>query len=122
MTRKFGYWVGSPEENAAVGIRLHEVTGSGSPARLSRSRGPVPGRPLGEGPMFVIVSLLLAAACLLPAAGKLLGHPKMRQSAARFGIRLVRPEILNVPNGLGLCGPAGCDVRPARRPGRRPTA
>ena len=53
--------------------------------------------------MFVTVSLLLAAACLLPAAGKLLGHPKMRQSAARFGIRLVRPEILNVPNGLGSC-------------------
>ena len=60
VTRKFGYWVGSPEENAAVGIHLHEVTGSGSPARSSRSRGPVPGRPLGEGPMFVTVSLLLA--------------------------------------------------------------
>ena len=87
VSRKFGYWLGSPEENAAVGIRLPEVTGSGSPGHLSRSRGPVPGRPLGEVPMFVAVSLLLAAACLLPAAGKLLGHPKMRQSAARFGIR-----------------------------------
>jgi len=36
--------------------------------------------------MFVAVSLLLATACLLPAAGKLLGHPKMRQSAAHFAI------------------------------------
>ncbi len=36
--------------------------------------------------MFVTVSLLLAAVCLLPAAAKLLGHPKMRQSAAHFGI------------------------------------
>jgi hypothetical protein len=36
--------------------------------------------------MFVTISLLLAAACLLPAAGKLLGHPRMRQSAEHFGI------------------------------------
>ena len=36
--------------------------------------------------MLVTVSLLLAAACLVPAAGKLLGHPKMRRSAAHFGI------------------------------------
>ena len=31
VSRKFGYWLGSPEENAAVGIRLPEVTGDGSP-------------------------------------------------------------------------------------------
>ena len=36
--------------------------------------------------MFITISLLLAAACLLPAAGKLTGNPKMRQSAAHFGI------------------------------------
>jgi hypothetical protein len=36
--------------------------------------------------MFIAVSLLLAAACLLPATAKLLGHPKMRTSAAHFGI------------------------------------
>ncbi len=36
--------------------------------------------------MLVTLSLLLAAAFLLPAAGKLLGHPRMRQSAAHFGI------------------------------------
>jgi hypothetical protein len=37
--------------------------------------------------MFVTVSLLMAVACLFPAAGRLLGHPKMRKSAAHFGIR-----------------------------------
>ena len=36
--------------------------------------------------MFVAISLLLATACLLPAASKLLGRPKMRQSAAHFAI------------------------------------
>ncbi len=36
--------------------------------------------------MFTAVSLLLIAACLLPGAAKLAGHPKMRDSAARFGI------------------------------------
>ena len=36
--------------------------------------------------MFVAVSLLLAAACLIPAAGKLAGLPKMRRSASHFGI------------------------------------
>ena len=36
--------------------------------------------------MFITISLLLAAVCLLPATGKLLGHPKMRQSAAHFGV------------------------------------
>jgi hypothetical protein len=36
--------------------------------------------------MFLTVSIVLVVACLLPAAGKLLGNPKMRQSAARFRI------------------------------------
>ena len=36
--------------------------------------------------MFLAVSIVLAVACLLPAAGKLLGNSKMRQSATRFGI------------------------------------
>ena len=36
--------------------------------------------------MFVTVSLLLVAACLIPAAAKLLSHPKMRHAAAHFGI------------------------------------
>jgi hypothetical protein len=36
--------------------------------------------------VFVTVSALLAAVCLLTEADKILGHPKMRQSAAHFGI------------------------------------
>lgn len=46
--------------------------------------------------MFVTVSLLLAAVCLLPAAGKILGHPKMRQSAAHFGISWPRYQLIGV--------------------------
>jgi len=37
--------------------------------------------------MFAFLSLLLFAACLLPGVAKVVGHPKMRDSAARFGIR-----------------------------------
>ena len=46
--------------------------------------------------MFVTISLLLAAACLLPAASKLLGHPRMRQSAAHFGIPWPRYRLIGV--------------------------
>ncbi len=46
--------------------------------------------------MFVTVSLLLAAACLLPAAGKLTGHPKMRHAAAHFGIPWPRYRLIGV--------------------------
>jgi uncharacterized membrane protein YphA (DoxX/SURF4 family) len=46
--------------------------------------------------MFVTISLLLAAACLLPAAGKLTGQPKMRQSAEHFGIPWPRYRLIGV--------------------------
>jgi uncharacterized membrane protein YphA (DoxX/SURF4 family) len=46
--------------------------------------------------MFVTISLVLVAACLLPAAGKLLGHPRMRQSAEHFGIRWPRYRLIGV--------------------------
>jgi DoxX-like family len=36
--------------------------------------------------VFITLSLLLAAACLVPGAAKLLAHPKMRRAAAHFGI------------------------------------
>jgi uncharacterized membrane protein YphA (DoxX/SURF4 family) len=36
--------------------------------------------------MFLTISIVLAVACVLPAAGKLLGSTKMRQSATRFEI------------------------------------
>jgi uncharacterized membrane protein YphA (DoxX/SURF4 family) len=54
--------------------------------------------------MFVTVSLLLAAACLLPAAGKLLGHPKMRQSAARFGIPWPRYRLIGAAELAAAAG------------------
>jgi hypothetical protein len=41
--------------------------------------------------MLITVSVILAVACLLPAAGKLLGNPRMRQSATRFGIPWRKP-------------------------------
>jgi uncharacterized membrane protein YphA (DoxX/SURF4 family) len=44
--------------------------------------------------VFITISLLLAAACLLPAAGKLTGQPKMRQSAAHFGIPWPRYRLI----------------------------
>ena len=44
--------------------------------------------------MFITLSLLLAAACLVPAAGKLLGHSKMLESAARFGLSWPRDRLI----------------------------
>ena len=54
--------------------------------------------------MFVTISLLLAAACLLPAAGKLLGHPKMRQSAAHFGIPWPRYRLIGAAEVAASAG------------------
>jgi hypothetical protein len=47
--------------------------------------------------MFITISLLLAAACLLPAVGKLTGNPKMRKSAAHFGMPSSRYRAAAVP-------------------------
>ena len=54
--------------------------------------------------MFVTVSVLLAAACLLPAAGKLLGHPKMRQSAAHFGIPWRKYQLIGAAELAAAAG------------------
>jgi uncharacterized membrane protein YphA (DoxX/SURF4 family) len=54
--------------------------------------------------MFVTISLLLAAACLLPAAGKLLGHPRMRQSAAHFEIPWPRYRLIGVAELAAAAG------------------
>ena len=34
--------------------------------------------------MFVVISLLLAAACVAPGMAKVLGQPRMRKAAAHF--------------------------------------
>jgi uncharacterized membrane protein YhaH (DUF805 family) len=54
--------------------------------------------------MFVAFSLLLAAVCLLPGAAKLTGHPKMRDSAARFGIRWQRYRLIGVAELAAAAG------------------
>jgi uncharacterized membrane protein YphA (DoxX/SURF4 family) len=54
--------------------------------------------------MFVTISLLLAAACLFPAAGKLAGHPKMRQSAAHFSIPWPRYRLIGIAELAAAAG------------------
>ena len=54
--------------------------------------------------MFVAVSLLLATACLFTAAGKLLGHPRMRQSAAHFGIPWRKYQLIGAAELAAAAG------------------
>ena len=54
--------------------------------------------------MFLAVSLLLLAACVFPAAGKLLGHPKMRESATKFGIPWRRYQLIAAPELAAAAG------------------
>ena len=54
--------------------------------------------------MIVTVSLLLAAACLVPAAAKLASHPKMRRSAAHFGIPWPRYRLIGVAELAAAAG------------------
>jgi DoxX-like family len=54
--------------------------------------------------VFVTISLLLVAACLLPAVGKLTGQPKMRQSAAHFGIPWPRYRLIGVAELAAAAG------------------
>jgi hypothetical protein len=54
--------------------------------------------------MFVAVSLLLIAVCLIPAAGKLAGHPKMRHAADHFGIVWRRYRLIGVAELAAAAG------------------
>jgi uncharacterized membrane protein YphA (DoxX/SURF4 family) len=54
--------------------------------------------------MLVTISLLMAAACLVPAAGKLTGQPKMRQSAQLFGIPWPRYRLIGVAELAAAAG------------------
>jgi hypothetical protein len=54
--------------------------------------------------MFVTVSLLLAAACLVPAAAKLASHPKMRHAAAHFGIPWPRYRLIGAAELAAAAG------------------
>jgi uncharacterized membrane protein YphA (DoxX/SURF4 family) len=74
--------------------------------------------------MFVALSVLLVAVCLIPAVGKLRSHPKMLASANHFGIAWPRYRLVGfaelaaaggvviglfVP-GLGIAAAAGMAV------------
>ena len=54
--------------------------------------------------MFVTISLLLAAACLLPAAAKLTGQPRMRKTAAHFGIPWPRYRLIGAAELAAAAG------------------
>ena len=54
--------------------------------------------------MFVTISLLLAAACLLPGAAKLTGQAKMRKSAAHFGIPWPRYRLIGAAELAAAAG------------------
>lgn len=54
--------------------------------------------------MFVVVSLLLATVCLVPAAAKLAGHPKMRHAAVHFGIAWGRYRLIGVAELVAVAG------------------
>jgi uncharacterized membrane protein YhaH (DUF805 family) len=54
--------------------------------------------------MFVALSVLLAAVCLLPGVAKLTGHQKMRDSASRFGIRWQHYRLIGVAELAAAAG------------------
>jgi uncharacterized membrane protein YphA (DoxX/SURF4 family) len=47
--------------------------------------------------VLVVISLLLALACLVPAVGKILGHPKIRQAADHFDVPWRRYQLIAIP-------------------------
>ena len=64
--------------------------------------------------MFVVFSLLLTAASLVPALAKLLGHPRVRHAAAHFGIPWHRYRLIAIPELAAAGGIlAGLVWRPA---------
>jgi hypothetical protein len=54
--------------------------------------------------MLLTFSLALAAACLLPATAKLLGHPRMRHAATRFGIPWPRYRLIGAAELAAAAG------------------
>jgi DoxX-like family len=54
--------------------------------------------------MFAVLSVLLLIGCLLPAAAKLAGHPKMRESARHFQISWRRYRLIGVAELAAAAG------------------
>jgi hypothetical protein len=57
-----------------------------------------------ESPVFVALSLLLAAACAVPALGKLTAQPKMLASASHFGIPWPSYRLIGVAELAAVAG------------------
>ncbi|HEV8175705.1 MAG TPA: DoxX family protein [Actinoplanes sp.] len=54
--------------------------------------------------MFITLSVLLVAVCIIPAAAKLAGHSKMRHAAAHFGIAWRRYRLIGVAELAAVAG------------------
>ncbi|HEX2807088.1 MAG TPA: DoxX family protein [Kineosporiaceae bacterium] len=54
--------------------------------------------------MSIVLSLLLAVLCLLPAVAKLSGHPRMRHSAEHFGIPWKQYRLIGVAELAAAAG------------------
>jgi cytosine/uracil/thiamine/allantoin permease len=54
--------------------------------------------------MFITLSVILVAVCIIPAAAKLAGHPKMRHAAAHFGIAWRRYRLIGVAELAAVAG------------------
>jgi hypothetical protein len=54
--------------------------------------------------MFIALSILFVVVCVLPALPKLLGHPKMRHAAQRFGIPWRRYQLIGVAELAAAAG------------------
>jgi uncharacterized membrane protein YphA (DoxX/SURF4 family) len=54
--------------------------------------------------VLITVTLLLAAACLVPAAGKLFAHPRMQASAAQLGISWSRYRLIGIAELAAMAG------------------
>ena len=54
--------------------------------------------------MYLTLSLLLTLVCLVPAAAKLAGHPKMRHAAGHFGIAWRRYRLIGVAELIAAAG------------------
>ena len=54
--------------------------------------------------MLLSLSLVVAAACLIPAAAKLTGQARMRASAAHFGIGWQRYQLIGVAEFAAAAG------------------
>ena len=54
--------------------------------------------------MFTALSVLLAAACLIPAVAKLRSHPKMLASASHFAIPWPRYRLIGVAELAAAAG------------------